>query len=203
MTVPHLHRPVHAFTNDVLASHDGTALAQLIRAGELSVAEVTEAAINRARQVEPAIHGIAAEVFGQRLAAAQNAWGTAAKWSAPLPEFQPLSKTTPMSRGCPPVMALPRYRRRRPAKPVPSPARCWRRALSASVKALCRSSVSTPPPNLRAGRLPVIRGTSPTRPGHRQVAPPRWSPPVWSRLPTPTTVADPSGYLPPVAAWWA
>src|SRR5690606_21950698 len=73
MTVPHLHRPVHAFTNDVLASHDGTALAQLIRTGELSVAEVTEAAINRARQVEPAVHGLAAEAFGPALAAAKKA----------------------------------------------------------------------------------------------------------------------------------
>jgi len=78
MTVPHLHRPVHAFTNDVLASHDGTALAQLIRTGELSVAEVTEAAINRARQVEPAVHGLAAEAFGPALAAAKKAIGSGA-----------------------------------------------------------------------------------------------------------------------------
>ena len=41
----------HAFSNDVLADHDATALADLIRRGEISAAEAAQAAIARARLV--------------------------------------------------------------------------------------------------------------------------------------------------------
>ncbi len=56
---------IHAFQDDALGHHDATGLADLIRRGELSVAEVTAAAIARARQVEPFIQGIAYEAFDQ------------------------------------------------------------------------------------------------------------------------------------------
>lgn len=59
---------VNAFQDDALANHDATALAGLIKRGKLSIQEVTEAAIGRARQVEPALHGIAADNFEQALA---------------------------------------------------------------------------------------------------------------------------------------
>lgn len=43
---------VHAFTDDALADHDATALAELIRRGEVSPAEAVEAAIARSEAVE-------------------------------------------------------------------------------------------------------------------------------------------------------
>jgi amidase len=50
---------VHAFDNDVLGEHDAVALAELIRRGEVSVTEVTEAAIARAERVDPVLRAIA------------------------------------------------------------------------------------------------------------------------------------------------
>lgn len=52
-------KPIHCFTNDILADHDGVALAALIRRGELSVQEVEAAAIARIRQVEPQLKAVA------------------------------------------------------------------------------------------------------------------------------------------------
>jgi amidase len=49
---------VHAFGDDVLADHDGLALAALIRAGEVSRREVVEAALARAAQVDGALHAV-------------------------------------------------------------------------------------------------------------------------------------------------
>lgn len=43
---------VHAFRGDALGEHDAVAIAQLIQRGEISAAEVCEAAIARAQQVE-------------------------------------------------------------------------------------------------------------------------------------------------------
>lgn len=52
-----------AFTDDVLARHDGVAIARLVRDGEVSAREVIEAAIERANRVEPSIGAIVAECF--------------------------------------------------------------------------------------------------------------------------------------------
>jgi amidase len=49
---------VHAFSDDALGNDDATALARRIRDGEVSVPEVTRAAIERARKVTPIINGI-------------------------------------------------------------------------------------------------------------------------------------------------
>ena len=49
---------VHAYGDDVLADHDGIALAALIRSGELSRREVVEAALLRARKVDGALHAV-------------------------------------------------------------------------------------------------------------------------------------------------
>lgn len=56
---------IHAFQDDALGDHDATAVADLIRRGEVSAAEVTNAAIARARKVEPFIQGIVFEAFEQ------------------------------------------------------------------------------------------------------------------------------------------
>lgn len=50
--------PVHAYANDVLGDHDATALAELIRTKQASVAELAEAAVRRAELVDPRIHAI-------------------------------------------------------------------------------------------------------------------------------------------------
>lgn len=63
MTVKERSTPTHAFSNDVLADHDATALAELIRKREISVPEVTEAAIARAEAVNPLLQGIATPDF--------------------------------------------------------------------------------------------------------------------------------------------
>lgn len=56
-------RTAHAFCDDVLGRYDATALAALIRSGEISATEATEAAIRRAEAVEPALGAIAAADF--------------------------------------------------------------------------------------------------------------------------------------------
>ncbi len=47
--------PCHAFGDDALADHDAVALAGLLRAREVSVSEVVEAAIARAEEVQPTL----------------------------------------------------------------------------------------------------------------------------------------------------
>ena len=49
---------VHAFGDDVLADHDGIALAALVRSREVSRREVVEAALARAEQVDGALHAV-------------------------------------------------------------------------------------------------------------------------------------------------
>jgi amidase len=64
-------KTVHAFTNDVLADHDATAVAALIRSGQISASEACEASIARAQKLGPAINAIALENFeaARRIAA--------------------------------------------------------------------------------------------------------------------------------------
>jgi amidase len=66
-------RNVHAFTDDALGDHDAVALAALIRRGQLSVAEVTAAAIARAQHVHEKINGIELEDFTQATRSADKA----------------------------------------------------------------------------------------------------------------------------------
>lgn len=50
---------VHAFTNDVLADHDATALVGLLRSGEVSQRELIDAVAARIAVVDPALGGLA------------------------------------------------------------------------------------------------------------------------------------------------
>ncbi|TBW57954.1 amidase [Marinobacter halodurans] len=59
MTAQERPTPIHAFTDDALGKHDATALAALIRRGDISAREAVNAAIQRAQAVEPQLHGIA------------------------------------------------------------------------------------------------------------------------------------------------
>ncbi|WP_406023013.1 amidase [Nocardioides sp. NBC_00850] len=54
---------VHAFTDDALGDRDAVELTHLIRAGELSAAEVEAAAVTRLRQVAPGLHAMAYEAY--------------------------------------------------------------------------------------------------------------------------------------------
>jgi len=65
---------VHAFQPDALGSLDAVALAEEIRLGRVSVKEVTDAAIARAEQVNPALNAIALRTYDQARA-----------WAAPAP----------------------------------------------------------------------------------------------------------------------
>jgi amidase len=56
---------ISAYCDDVLGTRDGVELAALIAAGELQISEVVEAAIVRARKVNPALNAIVAETFEQ------------------------------------------------------------------------------------------------------------------------------------------
>lgn len=60
----------NVFTNDALGNDDATALADRIRRRDVSVTELTQAAINRLNKVEPLVHGVIAERYDQMLAAA-------------------------------------------------------------------------------------------------------------------------------------
>jgi amidase len=51
-------KPVHAFTDDILAGHDATALARLIADKEVTAAEVCEAAAARAERVQAQLNGV-------------------------------------------------------------------------------------------------------------------------------------------------
>jgi len=54
---------VHAFTDDALGTHDGVALAELVRKGEVSATELADAAIARARAVDPQLDAIVVDCF--------------------------------------------------------------------------------------------------------------------------------------------
>lgn len=64
--------PVHAFGNDALGDDDAVALAERIRTRQVSGVEVAEAAIARARQVDPTLNAIALEDFAAALEKARR-----------------------------------------------------------------------------------------------------------------------------------
>lgn len=49
---------IHAFGDDVLGSHDAVALAHMVRTGQVSATELTEAALLRLERVNPVINGV-------------------------------------------------------------------------------------------------------------------------------------------------
>jgi len=62
--------PVHAFRDDALGDHDATALAELLRRGERSAGELTEAAVARIQAVNPVLNGMALDTFPEARAEA-------------------------------------------------------------------------------------------------------------------------------------
>jgi amidase len=62
--------PVHAFTDDVLGEADATEIAERIRAGTVSAAEVCEAAVRRAEAVQPLLNAVQYADYERALASA-------------------------------------------------------------------------------------------------------------------------------------
>ena len=60
----------NVFTNDALGNDDATALADRIRCKDVSVTELTQAAVDRLYKVEPLVHGVIAERYDLMLKAA-------------------------------------------------------------------------------------------------------------------------------------
>jgi amidase len=58
---------INAFCDDVLGTKDGVELAALIRTGEIRASEAVDAAIDRARKVNPSLNAIVTETFEQAL----------------------------------------------------------------------------------------------------------------------------------------
>ncbi|MEO9963504.1 MAG: amidase family protein, partial [Nisaea sp.] len=58
MTIQSQAQSLHTFSDDLLDRHDATALAELIRNGDVSPDEVLVATLARARLAEPVIHGL-------------------------------------------------------------------------------------------------------------------------------------------------
>ncbi|WP_027831368.1 amidase [Marinobacter sp. HL-58] len=58
MTTRNPPQSMHTFSDDLLGQHDATALAAMIRGGDVSADEVLQATLARARKAEPFIHGL-------------------------------------------------------------------------------------------------------------------------------------------------
>ena len=69
---------VHAFGDDALGERDAVGLADAIRAGSVSRADVVEAAIARTESVNPAVNGLAYQAFAQARKTASSASAGAA-----------------------------------------------------------------------------------------------------------------------------
>lgn len=65
-------RHVHAFGDDALGDLDAVGLADALRAGRVSRAEVVEAAIARTEAVDPLLNGLAYAAFQQARSAAER-----------------------------------------------------------------------------------------------------------------------------------
>ncbi|SRX95892.1 amidase [Mycobacterium leprae TN] [Mycobacterium shimoidei] len=78
-------RHVHAFGDDALGDFDAVALAQAIKSGKVSPAEVVDAAIARIEAVNPALNGLAYRAFDRARAEASKPSG--AGFFAGVPTF--------------------------------------------------------------------------------------------------------------------
>ncbi len=79
-------RSCHVFSNDAMGEEDATALANRIRSRDISITELTRAAVARARAAEPLIHGVVSENYEAAIKAASGL--DASEESIPLPLFR-------------------------------------------------------------------------------------------------------------------
>src|SRR4051794_5062046 len=64
---------IHAFGDDALGDHDAVGLVDALRSGDVSAAELVEAAIARTESVNPTLNGLAYEAFDRARARANAA----------------------------------------------------------------------------------------------------------------------------------
>ncbi|PTB91564.1 amidase, partial [Marinobacter sp. B9-2] len=67
MSAPDIPESCHVFSNDAMGRDDATALADKIRRRELSITELTRAAIARAGAAELLVHGVASDNYGDAI----------------------------------------------------------------------------------------------------------------------------------------
>ena len=67
MSVPEIPESCHVFSNDAMGRDDATTLADKIRRRELSITELTRAAIARAGAAELLVHGVASDNYGDAI----------------------------------------------------------------------------------------------------------------------------------------
>lgn len=72
MSAPEIPQSCHTFCNDVMGRDDATTLAERIRNREISVTELTRAAIARAQAADPLIHGVALANYDEALQTASR-----------------------------------------------------------------------------------------------------------------------------------
>ena len=183
------------------AEYDGLGLADLVRKGEVTPAELVEAAIERIERHNGVLNAVVYKAYDEARAAAgatlpdgpfrgvpfliKDLGVTVAGW----PRTSGSRFTKDDGRRAPTAASSRRYRQ--------SGAGLRRQDQHARVRHHRHDRVG-------AARAPAaIRGTRITSPAARPAArPARWRP-AWSRWPTPATAWARSASRPPAAAWWA
>ncbi|MBW2440675.1 MAG: amidase [Deltaproteobacteria bacterium] len=122
---------VSAYCDDVLGARDGVELAALIAAGEIQASEVVEAAIARARKVNPALNAIVTETFSQ----ARNQHKIRA--TGPLAGVPSFIKDNEDFEGVPTLIGT----RALPNKPVDASSRFVKHFLSAGLASLGKTTL--------------------------------------------------------------
>ncbi|MGV0626571.1 amidase [Mycolicibacter minnesotensis] len=78
---------LHAFGDDALGDDDTVGLVQRLRAGEVSAAELVDAAIARTEAVNPHLNGMAYRAFDRARAVARQTSGSSSGYFAGIPTF--------------------------------------------------------------------------------------------------------------------
>jgi len=72
MSAPGTRQSCHVFCNDAMGRDDATSLSERVRGREISITELTRAAIARAQASQPLIHGVASADYDQSLRTASK-----------------------------------------------------------------------------------------------------------------------------------
>ena len=84
MNAPETPQSCHVFSNDALGRDDATALAERIRCRDISITELTLAAIARAQVAQPLIHGVTSANYDQAIQTASRLDASEQTGSLPL-----------------------------------------------------------------------------------------------------------------------
>ena len=148
---------VHAFGDDALGDHDAVGLAEAIRSGRVSRAEVVEAAIARTEVVNPALNGLAYNAFEQARGATP-----AGGFFDGVPTF---IKDNVDVAGQPTMRGTDAWAPLTPPPTASSPGCIWPPGRYRWARRDCRNSGSARPPNTPGWGRSATRGTPTTRAG--------------------------------------